>query len=95
LKPKSKSLEILKSEDHVLSVVEKWALKKCETDEKAAAIVDKRIERLSAEIRSIWTVSEEKLRRVSPKREYLAPSYRVDHRGTKHDRTFNPEGHRQ
>ena len=93
MKPKSKSLEILKSEDHVLSVVEKWALKKCETDEKAADIVDKRIKRLSEEIRSNWTVSEEKLRRVSPKKEYLAPSYRIGR--TKHDATFNPEENRQ
>ena len=93
--PKNKSSRMAKVDDHVLAVVEKWALKKCETSEEAAEIVDKRIERLCEEIRSNWTVSEEKLRRVSAKREYFAPSYRVDHQGTKHDRKFNPEEYRQ
>ena len=65
--PKNKSSRMAKVDDHVLSVVEKWALKKCETSEEAAEIVDKRIERLCEEIRSNWTVSEEKLRRVSAK----------------------------
>ena len=48
--PKNKSSRMAKVDDHVLSVVEEWALKKCETSEEAAEIVDKRIKRLCEEV---------------------------------------------
>ncbi len=80
---------------NVVSAIEKWALKNCNTSEEAAIIVDHRIKRVSREIQKEWTDKEEIARRVLPEEKYFAPSYRVHHRGASHDRKFKPEGDRE
>ena len=81
--------------ENVVSAIEKWALKKCNTNEDAAAIVDHRIKRVSREIQEGWTKKEEVNRRVLPEGEYQAPSYRVHHNGASQDKRFRPEGNRK
>jgi len=81
--------------DNVISAIEKWALKNCNTNEKASEIVDARIRRVCQEIQDTWTEKEEAMRMVTPPKEYLARSYRVRHTGARHDRRFLPEKDRQ
>ena len=81
--------------ENIVNAVEKWALKNCNTDEKAQQIVDVRIARLSNEIRNSWTESEERLRKVKSDSDYIIRSYQVTHSGNTHDRKFVPEKDRK
>jgi hypothetical protein len=81
--------------ENIVSAIEKWALKNCNTNEEAAAIIDHRIKRVSREIQEGWTKKEEVNRRVLPEGEYQAPSYRVYHSGAGQHKKFKPEGDRK
>ena len=81
--------------DNVINAIEKWALKNCNTNEEASEIVDARIRRVCREIQTTWTEKEEVMRKVTPPKEYFAKSYRVRHRGSRHDKQFLPEKDRQ
>ena len=77
--------------ENVVNAIEKWALKNCNTSEKASLMVDERISRVCKEIQETWTEAEEKLRKVLATEEYVAKSYRVQHIGTTQDKQFLPE----
>ena len=79
----------------VVSAIEKWALKNCNTNEKAAAIIDLRIKRVSREIQEWWTEGEELNRRVLPDGEYQPPTYQVYRSGASQHIRFKPEGDRR
>lgn len=81
--------------DNIIDAVERWALKNCNTNEEASEIVDARIRRVCREIQDTWTEAEEAVRKVTPTEEYFARSYRVNHRGTRHDKQFLPEKDRK
>jgi len=77
--------------ENTVSVIEKWALKKCNTDDNASQIVDHRIRRVCREIQATWTPEEEKARRVRPESEYIVPSYLPSYIGASQKAQFKPQ----
>jgi len=86
-----KKVSLIPHED--ISPLEAWALKHCVTDERASAIVDARIKRLTKMFHDSWPEKDEQMRR---NQRYKSPIRRFQsiHTGRRHHVRFEEEGDR-
>ena len=77
--------------ENVLTFIEKWGLKNCNTSEAAEKIVDDRIKRVCREIQETWTPKEEEQHKVTKSIEYLPPMYMQTWKSKRQEKKYEPD----